>query len=372
MKVKHKFLILLAILALLAIPTAVFAQGSDGDGQVVFGGSYTLASGETLAGNLVVLGGSAEVEEAAVVEGDLLQYGGSMTLAGEVLGSLFVAGGTMDIADTAVVHGDFSRLGGAIDIAPGAEMMGNEIRMDQITEGFPFEFIFGDPGSIDSGPAFGDFSFGDLGRFEFSESFGPGRFFPEFTARGFVESDYGRYDGGIFGPGSPLQEFLWLLLRSFFYAVLAVLIVLFLEKPAQHVRRAAVVQPWLAGGIGLLAMVLAVPVLIMVTITIILIPVSFSLLVVLLALGTFGWIAVGMEVGNRLSHMFKRDWHPALAAGIGVLTLSLAKAALWQIPCIGFIAFVLVAAIGLGSVFLTRFGTREYELESSDLPAEVE
>ncbi len=49
-------------------PGAVYAQSTGGDeGKFVFGGSYTLDSGDTLYGGLVVVGGSAELEAGSLV-----------------------------------------------------------------------------------------------------------------------------------------------------------------------------------------------------------------------------------------------------------------------------------------------------------------
>ncbi|TLN18743.1 hypothetical protein FDZ74_06785 [bacterium] len=71
MKNFTKFLILASLLVVLfALPAQVNAQDptnqltTDDGGKVVFGSSYTLRSGETLAGDLVVFGGSAAIEEA--------------------------------------------------------------------------------------------------------------------------------------------------------------------------------------------------------------------------------------------------------------------------------------------------------------------
>ena len=55
-------LVLITLVILVAaFPGAAYAQSTGGDeGKFVFGGSYTLDSGDTLYGGLVVVGGSAD------------------------------------------------------------------------------------------------------------------------------------------------------------------------------------------------------------------------------------------------------------------------------------------------------------------------
>ena len=62
-------LVLLALLVFLPAQPAA-AKGTSFDGQVIFGQSYTLKSGDTLSGDLVVFGGAALIEEGATAQGN--------------------------------------------------------------------------------------------------------------------------------------------------------------------------------------------------------------------------------------------------------------------------------------------------------------
>jgi hypothetical protein len=57
-------ILLLAVMVFVPFQSAA-ASGPVFDGQVIFGQSYTLRTGETLNGDLVVFGGSATIEEDA-------------------------------------------------------------------------------------------------------------------------------------------------------------------------------------------------------------------------------------------------------------------------------------------------------------------
>jgi uncharacterized membrane protein len=94
-------------------------------------------------------------------------------------------------------------------------------------------------------------------------------------------------------------------------------------------------------------------------ITICLSPVSLIGGLVLGAAMIFGWVALGLEVGRRLALAFKREWQPATQAGLGTLLLSFVVYAVAIIPCLGFVFSMVLWAIGLGAVILTRFGGQE-------------
>jgi hypothetical protein len=151
--------------------------------------------------------------------------------------------------------------------------------------------------------------------------------------------------------------------------LLALLVVLFWPEQTARVRAAVSNAPGQSGALGLLTVV-AVPVLIVIaSLTICLIPIGFMAGVVLTAAVAFGWIALGELVGQRLAGALKLvNLSPAVAAGLGTALLSLAVAAIGWVPCVGWIAPVILAAVGLGAVTLTRFGTQPYFPSSPPAP----
>ena len=126
---------------------------------------------------------------------------------------------------------------------------------------------------------------------------------------------------------SPVLGFYRTVLEAFVSAVglglLALLVMLFWPEQTARVSAAVTSAPGASGGLGLLTAI-AVPVLIAVTVvTICLAPLGFVGAILYAAAMVFGWIALGHVVGARLAPL-------------------------------------LLAAIGLGAVTLTRFGTQPY------------
>ncbi len=160
---------------------------------------------------------------------------------------------------------------------------------------------------------------------------------------------------------SPFFSLLWFGFRTLMLAALAVLVVIFWPEPTLRVARAAVAQPFAAGGLGLLTQIIGIPALILLLITILFSPLSFLGLLLLLIAGVFGWVALGLEVGRRLGHAFNWDMHPAAEAGIGGFLMTLVIGGFGLIPCVGWVAPFVLVCIGLGAVLLTRFGSRDYE-----------
>jgi hypothetical protein len=149
------------------------------------------------------------------------------------------------------------------------------------------------------------------------------------------------------------------------------LTVMFLAKPANRVAHAAVSEPWLSGGVGLLTAIIAPIVLVLLSLTIILIPLTFTTFIVLAIAWGFGLISLGLELGRRLSKVFDQAWHPALAAGVGTFALILVINGLDAlIPCLGWIPKFIIGVLGLGSVLITFFGTRDYPIDSELQPGE--
>jgi hypothetical protein len=310
-----RYAVLLTLLAVLLLPQTTLAQGPIGD-KFVMGGTFVLQDGEVLSGSLVVLGGSATLEEGSTVQGDVALAGGAVQVSGQVNGSIVVAGGLISLRETAVVQGDITVVGGNIDRDPGAQVNGS------ITDGAVSPF----------------------------ELFSPGGVFPNVQLR-----------------FSPLLDVLWFFLRTFMWAALAVLVVLFLQTQTERAAKVAVSQPLIAGGLGLLTVVVIPLLALAVSLTIILIPVGLVAFLALVISWAFGVIVIGTEVGKRIADLLKQDWALAASAGIGTFVLTLVTNGLgWLVPCVGWVAPALVGIVGLGAVLLTRFGTQDYPVYEVD------
>jgi cytoskeletal protein CcmA (bactofilin family) len=327
--VKISSLVLLAMLIFVPMQSAA-AKGTSFDGQVIFGQSYTLKSGETLTGDLLVFGGTASLEEGATVTGNVVLFGGILVVNGEVSGDVAVTGGTVTIGSSAHIHGNLATVGASLERAEGAQIDGQIFNTATSWVG---------TGNNGNNPVT-----------------------PSTPATPVVPSVHINFDpfGSLFNAfGQALS-----------LAVLAMLVMLFLAPHADRVAHAVMVQPLTAGGLGLLTVIVAPIALILLTVTIILIPVAAVAVVALFVAAVFGWIAIGYEIGQRFTTAIHQNWHPAFSAGLGVFTLTLVANALTGIPvlnCVGWLVPFLLGLAGLGAVIMTRFGT-----QSVVAPAAVE
>ena len=145
--------------------------------------------------------------------------------------------------------------------------------------------------------------------------------------------------------------------ESLALAALAVVIGLILPEPTRKISQAIHDEPLVAGGVGLLTIVGSPILLVLLIVTLILIPVAVVWVIALGLAILFGWIALGHEIGERISKMGKVVWSVPVAGGIGVLILSLLVGLIGLIPCIGWIVAFLFSMLGLGAVVMTRFGS---------------
>jgi hypothetical protein len=309
MKTIYKLLLTLILVSMvsLALPGQALAAESL---KVIVGGTYTLEAGETLDEDLVIMGGSVVLEAGSTVNGMVVVLGGSLEINGTVNGDVVAAGGHVKLGESAEVNGDITSAGGYVDKDLGADISGE--LQSELSGAFPLIM----PG-INRLPTL-DFSF------------------------------------------SPIWSGLWFLAQILIVSALAVLIAMFLPHPLERVNRTAVTQPLLAGSMGLLTGFLAPFVILLLVITICLIPVALVGMVVLGLLILLGWVACGLEVGNRLAVAFKQEWTAPISAGVGTFLLTFVIGGLGKIWCIGWVFPTVVVMIGLGAVILTRFGRRDY------------
>lgn len=310
-----KLLIYLFVIAALLWPGAAYARDLMDD-KVVFGGTYTLAEGETLDGSLIVIGGAATLEAGSTVNGDVVLVGGTVDSRGTVNGDMVGIGGALQLGGAAVVNGDLVTMGASLQREAGAQISGDVIQGLSLPFqfNFPSEMQFDDvkPPMMDVSP-------------------------------------------------NPVLKVVWFTFRMFIWAALAVLLVIFFPSQADRVARAALDQPLITGGAGLLTALLAPLAFIALSVTIILIPVAFVEVVLLGIAWLLGWVALGLEVGRRIARMLNQEWAPAIAAGVGTLILYFVLVGFDElVPCVGWLPRVLVGLWGLGAVLLTYFGTREY------------
>lgn len=320
----NKWLAFTLVLGCLLLPTGSAHAAGLAEGRVIFGDNYTLESDEILTGDLVVLGGNVTIEEGAIVEGDTVVVGGNVTLDGHVEGSLVIIGGTAKMGESARVDEDLVTVGGWLQREPGSEVGGDVITNLPAPEiAIP---------NVPSPPVIPEI---------------PALPIPQSPAQVHV------YD-------SPIGQFFRMLGMSLALAVLAVVASLFMQPQIERVSQAVVEQPLIAGSFGLLAVILAPLVLAILALTIILIPVVILAAIVLALAWLFGVIAIGCEVGERFMRATNLAWPYPFVAGFGTFLLMLLVGGLGLLPCLGVMASILLALLGIGGVTLTLFGTRPY------------
>jgi len=331
--VKIASLVLLAMLVFVPMQTAA-ARGTSFDGQVIFGQSFTLKNGETLTGDLLVFGGTATLEEGATVNGNVVLFGGSLVVNGEVSGDVAVTGGSVIIGTSAHIHGNLTTIGASLERAEGALIDGQIFNTATSWVG---------NGNNSNNPVT--------------------PIIPSTPAVPSVRINFNPF-GSLFNAFG----------QALGLAVLAMLVMLFLAPHADRIAHAVMAQPLIAGGLGLLTVIVAPITILLLTITIILIPVMAVVVVALFVAAVFGWIAIGYEIGQRFTSAIHQNWHPAFSAGLGVFALTLVANALTGIPvlnCVGWLVPFLLGLAGLGAVIMTRFGTQLVAAPAAVGPASV-
>lgn len=309
----------LTILMLLALLLSVFAPVAYAQGgQTIVGQSITVDDTHPVEGDLMVIGGSVTVTRGGRVEGDLLIWGGNADIAGLVEGDVMVWGGTVTLRASAVVEGDLFIAGGRLDRQPGATVKG-EVRHQT---------------------ALGNLRFFGLRAFPWSIPFTSPP--PE-----------------RWGDGSRVLSFFFNLFRIGFTAVgaavIGLLVMILLPEPTQRVRTVAEEQPIASIGVGLLTLIVMPLLMLLLTITICLIPLAVVLGLTLLVAALYGWIALGLLIGERLMELLQVEKPlPLVAVLVGTLLISLLTA----IPCFGWLIGFLGGSWGLGAVVLSRGGAR--------------
>ncbi|MBS3752065.1 MAG: polymer-forming cytoskeletal protein [Anaerolineales bacterium] len=313
---RHNKLILWVIL-LLVFLIPISTQASElGEDKVIFGGNFTLLSGETLDGDLVIFGGNASLEEDTTVNGDVAVLGGRVQVNGIIRGDLVALGGFVELESKAVVLGNLTVLGSNIEESEGAVIQGTMVTHTDL----PTEVTL---------PSIVQLSRGT---------------FPRTRLR-----------------RNPFLSLSWFFFKVLVWAGLAVLATLFLKTQEVRVKEAAFSQPVISWVVGFLVVILLPVTVIALLITLLLSPLSILAVLIGFAAWALGWVSLGFEVGHRLTKNAENKWHPALVAGLGTFVLTAIFNGFSKlIPCFGFFPKSIVGMWMLGAVVLTQFGTQRY------------
>jgi hypothetical protein len=338
MKLKKNLIRFILVFGLLIVPTStVLAQDPDGGDVVLFGQNYTLKSGDTLNGDIAVFGGNVMIEEDAKVNGDIILFGGNLmvngdvdgdialiggniTISGETNGDIVLIGGQANLTSTAVVDGNISMIGGNLNKEEGAKVTGD------VTYNAPPRI--NPPNAPDAPNA------------------------PNMPNQPFDGPNMNyRFD-------NPLWEIGGAFGRALVVAAIGMLLMLFMQPQLARAGDAMVTQPLIAGGFGLLAVIVVPIAIVIMVITILLIPVALIVVFLVPLAWLFGIVALGQEVGDRFTKAINQTWAPVLATGFGTFLLVLLTGLISIVPCFGWIGEAIVNLVAFGGVAMTWFGTR--------------
>ena len=126
-------------------------------------------------------------------------------------------------------------------------------------------------------------------------------------------------------------------------------------------------------GVGCLLYPLAATLTVVVLITICLAPIAPVVILLVVAISLFGWVALGRLLGRWLAR--STGWQGATrlaVTGVGVFILTIVAAIAGAIPCLGPILVLGATSVGAGAVTLSRFGTSRPGSPPSEVPVELE
>lgn len=350
----------------------------------IFDGSLTVPKGSTVNGDVFLTNGDAEIEgringslavvsgdllleESGEVQGDVFVMSGEEEVAGRVEGDLSVMFGGIRLKRTAEVQGDVVVLSGSMDREAGARVLGQELREIPLP---PLPLLREQPRLPD---------------------------LPEVTP---IQPQVPRIEPTVpriqpavprmqvETPGSSFGRFVGRVLTAGFFSLifvaLGLLIVLVWPRATHRVSeciRAMPVQSFLLGLLSfLIALVLeafaAVLMIVIILVaaalisTVILIPVGLLLILLsalvllpvplaLVAGMVLGWVALAELVGRGVVKLLKAGYvRPLGATLVGLLVTVPIAAILWVVKpvCCAWPFVVMLASLGLGAVFHTRFG----------------
>lgn len=254
-------------------------------------------------------GGIIVIEPKEVMCGDITSFGGKVEIKGEIQGNVTAFNSNVIIDGD--VNGDITLFGGTITLHKGSQVYGH---ID----------LYGASEQKEQGT----------------------------QVEGNI-TDHTRHNWFLGRPGEFSFPF-WSMLA---WVVLGIVLITLLPEHVMFVRTTAATKTRRSLIIGLLSILLAPAVLVVLIALILPIPLAIILALGLLAAWALGTVAIGWIVGERIMQAVAPQHKRRLVdvvVGLAVLVL------VGSLPYIGWLVTIGVGLLGLGAVFLSRFGTRLY------------
>jgi hypothetical protein len=280
-------------------------------GSLLLFGVVAWAQAERL-GFVFALGGERLVEQEQTASG-AMTFGTDVTIVGELNGDVLLVGGTLYVAGR--VEEDIVSIGGDVTLAAGA-VIGGSVTM-----------VGGTLVQRDGSTVFG----------EVRDS----RYWERQVQRD-IRTLWER----------TWAHFLitWISLTVFGYLTLH-----FFRRPLRRMRDTVSSRFGVSIGIGIAGAVVCGPLIALLAVTGVGIPIIYPLVVVYVAAGFLGLVALTLLVERLLSRAFRLS---ETEGGLLFLFAALVIAAIRAIPYLGPIVLGVAALLGIGAALVTRFGSR--------------
>ena len=256
-----------------------------------------------MQGDLLVFGGKAILPENIELDGSAHVLSGSLIVAGEITEDISLLNGVLALEDSSRIGGNLNLGGGSSQVSTGAAIEGIVNR----GTGVPLPEL------------------------------------PEKRALTIWET--------------VVRSILWGVLLGWTASALMRTV----PEAVNRVGEAAVRHSLVSGAMGLLVGIVGVSGLVTIAYTILLIPITFLGLFVM-GLGViYGWIGLGVSAGRLGVRLLKRPVPPSRSAFFGTLAFVFLMECAASIPLVGSLIGLTLALVGMGAVFLTRFGLRNFD-----------
>lgn len=341
-------LMIAAVLLTMTLPSHALKISSE-DSRVRKG-DYTVEKGQTFEGDIATKG---TLTVKGVVTGDCAAFGGPMIVEGECRGEAASFGGPMRIGGK--VGGDLSSYGGPVDLsgAAGGEvsLFGGDLTLRSSATVHGDVSIFGGQLHQENGAKIQ----GEVHNFSSPLAGSVGRGISQAVLRG---------ERGVRYEGAPKEALISGFLASL--CLLPFLLTLFFPKQVETVAAAASADFWRALGTGLLIEMAIAPASLALVVSVIgipFIPVAYAALAAafIMGLGAF-FLLMARRVCLNHGKPVPSTISAVGYAGAATAAISIAGG---LIPIVGgilglalFLTLCCGMTLGLGAIWLTRFGTR--------------
>lgn len=271
-------------------------------GRVILGGEHRLGGDAVVPGELVVIDGRVELAAGSRVAGSLVVLGGEVRADGLIEGDVTVVRGDMNFGPRVQIQGDLNAGGGHLEGWQQAQIDG------EITESIGVEL----PVNL-------------------------------------LSADQ-----------SPWKVARRRLLFSLTTGLLVFLTSLIMPRGSDRIGSTVVSHPAVCGALGLLVFLVGPVLIVQMAFTVVLIPIALISLLLAVGVGVMGLSGMARYLGSWLLASISLFSSQQAALATAALLLSLTIHGLNYLPVLGGLAAILVTAVAVGAVLLTRFGTRRF------------